>query len=176
MAPTKSIRTATIEDAPVILDIYAYYVENTTISFEITAPDIKEMERRIGETLRSFDWIVGEMDGKVVGYAYYSKFRERKAYDFTCETTVYVQNDMTGKGIGSVLYSQLISRLKKSPLTVAIGGIALPNEASVRLHEKLGFKNAGILKNVGRKFNSWIDVGYWELELRNCSEYIPDQK
>lgn len=167
------IRTVRIEDAPGILDIYSHYVENTIISFETVTPDLKEMERRILEALESFDWIVYEMDGCVAGYACYTKFRERKAYDYSCETTVYVHKDVTGKGIGSDLYNQLIMRLKKTSKAVAIGRIALPNEASVKLHEKLGFRNVGILKNVGRKFNKWIDVGYWEIELKDIPEYNP---
>lgn len=172
--PVELIRTAEIEDVPMILDIYSYYVENTTITFEIKPPDIEEMKRRLIETVKTFDWIIYELNETIAGYAYYTKFRERKAYDYSCETTVYVHKDLTGKGIGSALYGQLINRLEKTSKAVAIGGISLPNDASVRLHEKLGFKNIGILKNVGRKFNKWIDVGYWELELKNNNEYNPE--
>jgi L-amino acid N-acyltransferase YncA len=174
MLKNELIRTVKIKDVPMILDIYSYYVENTIITFEITPPDIDEMKRRVMETVKAFDWIIYELNGTTVGYAYYTKFRERKAYDYSCETTVYVHKDFVGKGIGSTLYGELINRLKKTSKAVAIGGISLPNEASVRLHEKMGFKNVGILKNIGRKFNKWISVGYWELELIKNDEYIPE--
>lgn len=170
------IRTARIEDVPMILEIYSYYVVNTIITFEIVPPDMEEMKRRIVENVKKFDWIVYEANKKVIGYAYYTKFRDRKAYDYSCETTVYVDKEFLGKGIGSALYKHLIGRLKNTSKAIAIAGISLPNKASVGLHEKMGFKNAGILKNVGRKFNKWIDLGYWELELKNCAEYNPDNR
>jgi L-amino acid N-acyltransferase YncA len=170
------VRTAGIGDAAAILDIYSHYVENTTITFEIVPPALKEMEKRIGDGIKLSNWLVYELDKKVVGYAYYSKFRERKAYDFSCETTVYVHKNYVGKGIGSGLYKKLIENLRQTQMAVAIGAIALPNQASVKLHEKMGFKNAGILKNVGRKFNTWIDVGYWALELKNLTEYRPEKQ
>lgn len=174
MPKTELIRTVEIKDVPMILDIYSYYVANTTITFEITPPGIEEMKRRVAETVKTFDWIIYELNEKVVGYAYYTKFKERKAYDYSCETTVYVHKDFVGNGIGSALYGQLITRLENTSKAVAIGGIALPNDASIRLHEKLGFRNVGILKNIGRKFNKWLDVGYWELELKNNDNYIPE--
>jgi L-amino acid N-acyltransferase YncA len=174
MPSKRIIRKATIQDAPKILDIYSHYVQNTIITFEIVVPTLLEMEQRIIECLASFDWLVCEMDDTVVGYAYYSTFRERKAYGFSCETTVYVHKDFTGKGIGGGLYRKLLDNLNRTRMAVAIGAIALPNAASVRLHEKMGYKNVGILKNVGRKFNTWIDVGYWELELKNPADYAPE--
>lgn len=176
MIPKGLIRKVKIEDAKMISDIYSYYVDHTTITFEIVPPNLFEMERRIADTITSFDWLVYELDKKIIGFAYYTKFKERKAYDFSCETTVYVHNQFTGQGIGSGLYRQLIDRLNQTQFAVAIGGIALPNKASIKLHEKMGFKNVGILKNVGRKFNTWIDVDYWELELKNISEYEPEKQ
>jgi L-amino acid N-acyltransferase YncA len=167
------IRSATIEDAAAILNIYSHYVENTAITFEIDTPDLAEIEKRIAGIIKTFTWIVYELNDEVLGYAYFTRFKERKAYDFSCETTVYVKNGHHGKGIGSLLYKNLIDKLHQTKMAVAIGGIALPNDASVKLHEKIGFKNVGILKNVGRKFNRWIDVGYWELELKNLLEYKP---
>ena len=176
MRQSEWIRTANDEDVPVILDIYSYYVENIAITFEMIPPSPEEMKRRVSENVQSFDWIVYITNGRVVGYAYYTKFRERKAYDYSCETTVYVHKDFTKRGIGSSLYKELINRLKNTSKAVAIGGISLPNEASVRPHEKMGFKKVGILRNVGRKFNRWIDVGYWELELKNCAGYCPEKE
>ncbi|NLD92635.1 MAG: N-acetyltransferase [Fibrobacter sp.] len=119
MATIELIRTAEIEDIAMILDIYSYYVNNTTITFEIIPPAVEEMNRRVMETVKNSDWIVYEYNKAIVGYAYYSKFRERKAYDYSCETTIYVHKDFTGKGIGSALYGQLISNLKKTSKAVA---------------------------------------------------------
>ncbi len=169
------IRTAKIEDAGAMLEIYTHYVEHTAATFEITPPCLNEMERRIDECVTSADWIVCEENGAPVGYAYYGPFRSRKAYDYTCETTVYVHRERTGRGIGRALYGELIGRLRRTPMAVAVGCISLPNVASVVLHERMGFRHAGVLRNVGRKFNRWIDVGYWELELKSLPEYDPDR-
>jgi phosphinothricin acetyltransferase len=174
---SKDIRRATVADAPGIAEIYSYYVNNTVITFELVPPDLAETEKRIAECLNSsYEWIVHENGGKILGFAYYSAFKERKAYDYTCETTVYVHHDFLGKGIGSALYSRLIEELKKSKMAVALACIAIPNDESVGLHEKLGFKSCGIIKNAGRKFNRWVDIGYWRLELKNLPEYEPEKK
>jgi len=167
------IRLAKSEDAAGILEIYSYYVNNTVVTFEMVPPDLKEMERRISEYSNSYYWIVYEEEGKILGYSYYSRHRERKAYYYTCETTVYVHHEHLNKGIGHILYKKLIENLQQSRMAVAIAVIALPNEGSVRLHEKFGFKKAGILHCVGRKFNKWIDTGFWELELKDFSAYEP---
>jgi L-amino acid N-acyltransferase YncA len=168
------IRSARIEDAPSILSIYSHYVEKTAVTFELIPPELTEIEKRISECLKCHAWIVCELENKIVGYTYYSKFKERKAYDYSCETTVYVHPHFVHKGIGSLLYKKLILQMGKSKMAIAIGAIALPNDASVKLHEKFGFKNIGVLKNVGRKFQKWIDVGYWELELKKMPEYNPE--
>ncbi len=100
------------------------------------------------------------------GYAYASEWKSRCAYRYSVETTVYLHPDARGKGIGTLLYQELIRKLSKLELHAAIGGIALPNDASVALHEKIGFKKAAHFKQVGYKFNKWVDVGYWELILK----------
>jgi phosphinothricin acetyltransferase len=175
MQTTKNIRAATIRDAAQIAEIYSYYVNNTVITFELTAPDVKEIEERISNCLASsFEWIVYENNNAILGYAYYGTFKERKAYDYTCETTIYLRRDCIHSGVGTALYGHLMDSLKKSRMAVAVGCIALPNEPSVRLHEKLGFKQCGIFKNVGRKFNSWVDIGYWALDLKQLPEYRPE--
>jgi L-amino acid N-acyltransferase YncA len=163
------IRTATEADAEAICDIYNYYVTNTIITFEEEAVSIEEMNQRICETLEILPWIVLEEDGEVAGYAYASRWKSRCAYRYSVETTVYLSNKLTGKGFGSMLYENLIAELRKSSIHSLIGGIALPNGASVALHEKFGFEKVAQFKEVGWKFNQWIDVGYWELVLKESA-------
>ncbi|HEX8606942.1 MAG TPA: GNAT family N-acetyltransferase [Pseudoduganella sp.] len=112
-------------------------------------------------------WLVLETAGGVVaGYAYATRWRVRHAYRFSVETTVYLAHDSTGKGYGTALYTALLQRLREAGCHLAIGGIALPNEASVALHERLGYRKVAHFGEVGRKFDRWIDVGYWELKLQ----------
>jgi phosphinothricin acetyltransferase len=170
------IRPATTKDAVGIAGLYSYYVEKTTISFELIPPDPQEMQKRISECINSsFEWLVWEDRGSILGFAYYSRFKERRAYDYACETTIYVRHGFLGKGIGNGLYRQLLTGLKKSKHAIALACITVPNEASIGLHEKLGFKNCGIIKNAGRKFGTWLDIGYWVLELKNLPEYEPEK-
>ena len=159
------IRAIRPEDASQICVIYNYYIENTIVTFEETPVSESEMKSRIVQTTQKHPWIVYEQHGEVVGYAYASEWKSRCAYKYSVETTVYLKNDATGQGIGSILYGELIKLLRDKKLHAAIGGIALPNEASVALHEKFGFEKIGQFKQVGYKFNTWIDVGYWELIL-----------
>ena len=121
------------------------------------------MTQRIHETISSLPWIVIEDEGQVVGYAYASRWKSRCAYRYSVETTVYLSAAATGKGFGSLLYEHLIADLRQHSIHSLIGGIALPNTASVSLHEKFGFEKVAHFKEVGWKFNQWIDVGYWEL-------------
>lgn len=157
------IRTIKKDDIPQICDIYNYYIENTIISFEEEPVPVIEMEKRVSEITASLPWIVYEEDGDVVGYAYAGKWKARYAYRFSVEVTVYVRNNVLGKGVGSKLYGSLIADLKSKGIHAAVAGIALPNERSRRLHEKMGFKKVAHFEQTGFKFNNWIDVGYWEL-------------
>ena len=161
------IRLASTSDAAAICDIYNYYVSNTCITFEETAVPVSEMAARIEDTMSSLPWLVWEESSAVVGYAYASKWKSRCAYRYTAESTVYLRQDVTGRGIGRKLYEQLVGDLRKAGMHSVIGGIALPNDASQRLHERLGFKKVAHFEQVGRKFNKWIDVGYWELVFSN---------
>jgi len=120
------------------------------------------MERRVNQVTAKFPWIVYEEKGIVIGYAYASSWKERSAYRFSVEGTVYLDKDQIGRGIGIKLYEHLLHELEKNNIHYIIGGISLPNEASVALHERLGFRKCAHFKEVGRKFNQWIDVGYWE--------------
>ncbi len=157
------IRKATAKDALAISKIYNYYIKNTVITFETKVVQPAEIGRRMksGSPVKH-PWIVGVVDGRVVGYAYSDKFQERDAYRRSVELTVYLDNTLRGHGYGKALYGHLISMLKKTDIAVMIGGIALPNEASVKLHEYFGFKNVAHFKKVGFKLKKWIDVGYWE--------------
>ena len=170
MARIKMIRSISPSDAPAICAIYNYYILNTPITFEEEAVSEDEMTQRIRETLSAFPWLVYEEQGEVLGYAYANKWKGRCAYRFSAESTIYLRHDQVGRGAGSKLYAQLLSELRKNRLHSIIGGIALPNEASQRLHEKLGFKKVAHFEQVGWKFEKWIDVGYWELILKESGD------
>ena len=160
------IRPATSADAAAIAAIYNHYVTGTTITFEEEAVSVAEMAARIANVTAQFPWYVWERDGEVAGYAYATPWRVRSAYRFSVETTVYVAPGHARKGIGLQLYASLIETLRGNGIQVALGGIAQPNPASVALHERLGFEKVAHFKRVGRKFEQWIDVGYWELQLQ----------
>lgn len=160
-----SIRLATTQDAAAICQIYNPYILNTVISFETEAVSVEEMVQRIEDVLAEFPWLVYEEQGRILGYAYAGKWRARKAYQHSVESSVYIAQDSGGKGIGTLLYQRLIDELSKQSVHAVFGGIALPNPGSVALHEKLGFVKVGHLPQVGRKFDQWLDVGYWQLLL-----------
>lgn len=159
------IRPATPDDASAIVEIYNHYIATTTISFEEQPVTPDEMAARIRDVTSALPWFVCQSENKVVGYAYATKWRVRSAYRFSAETTVYVAPGQGGKGIGSALYKTLLEELRAREIHMAIGGIAQPNPASVALHESLGFEKIAHFKQVGRKFDRWVDVGYWELQL-----------
>ena len=159
------IRYAHTDDAVSICRIYNHYVLNTTVTFEEQAVSVEEMQCRIREVSETLPWLVYETGREVAGYAYASRWKSRSAYRFSVESTVYIDGHYTGKGIGRRLYEHLISDLRKLSLHNAIGVIALPNAPSVALHERMDYEKVAHLKEVGRKLNQWIDVGYWELML-----------
>jgi phosphinothricin acetyltransferase len=160
------IRTATASDADAITRIYNHYILNTTITFEEQAISTEEMAGRVAEVqAASLPWLVAEQDGQIVGYAYASKWKGRCAYRFSVESTVYLDTGAVGKGYGSHLYQGLFAALRDCGMHVVMGGIALPNPASVALHETLGFKQVAHFSEVGFKFEKWIDVGYWQVKL-----------
>ena len=159
------IREVKKQDARAIADIYNYYITDTIVTFEEEVVQGGEMSNRIENISSKFPWIVYEKDGAVVGYAYANHWKSRCAYRYSVETTVYLKHGEEGKGIGSLLYQELISRAKDMGCHVLIGGISLPNAGSIALHEKFGFEKIALFKEVGFKFDKWIDVGYWELIL-----------
>jgi L-amino acid N-acyltransferase YncA len=159
------IRPARADDATACAELYAPYVRDTVISLEAVAPDEPEFASRIARITASHPWLIAELDGRTVGFAYASQHRERAAYRWAADTTVYLDRDHHRRGIGRALYEQLFSRLRTQGMHVACAGITLPNEASVGLHESLGFKAVGVYRRIGFKMGSWRDVGWWQLDL-----------
>jgi len=180
MGGTAVLRIARPGDAAEIAAIYAPYVRDTVISFEINPPDTHEMLRRITSTLATHPWLVAERDGRVVGYACASPHRAREAYRWSCDVAVYLSPDAQGKGLGSRLYTELLRMLTAQGFRSAYGGIALPNAASVALHEKMGFRHLGTYSKVGFKLGQWHDVGWWQCILSTAAgvpeEVIPFAK
>jgi L-amino acid N-acyltransferase YncA len=156
------IRPCDLSDISAVCDIYNYYVENTVITFEETPVSFDEMKKRFELYTKAYPWLVCEVEGVVVGYAYATKWKEREAYRNTVETTVYLQHLLSGRGYGKALYGALIENLQRAKRHVFLGCIALPNDASVRLHEYFGFTKIAHFSEVGRKFDRWVDVGYWQ--------------
>ena len=160
------IRAATGSDASEIAAIYAPYVSASAVSFEDKPPSAETMAKRIAAANGRYPWLVAvsEADG-VLAFAYATAFRERVAYRFTVETTIYVTKASQGKGVGTLLYSALLDTLEAQGFTQAIAAIALPNDASIKLHESMGFFRAGVYRSVGWKQGAWRDVGLWQREL-----------
>lgn len=161
------IRAATLDDASSICDIYNPYITDTVVTFEeevITAADIGQ--RITKSYTENLPWFVAEDElGNVVGYAYASKWRDRYSFRFSVEITAYLPMEHTSKGLGTKLYQALFDELKRRKIHVAIGAITLPNEASVALHEKFAMEKVAHFKEVGLKFNRWLDVGFWQKTL-----------
>lgn len=162
------IRAATIADAPRIAEIYRPFVEGDTTSFEMVAPDAAEIATRVERTTAVHPWIVhvSENDSKVTGYAYAVPFRTRAAYRWCVESSVYVDPAWSGRGIGRSLMEVLIHLLTDLGLHEVVAGVTLPNPASERLHERLGFEPVGVFPRSGWKDGAWHDVGFWTRSLR----------
>lgn len=157
------LRNVTLSDAPAIAEIYNHYVRETIITFEETEVISAEIEKRIEDITAKYPWIVFEENGEILGYAYGCEWRTRSAYRFTAECAVYLRHDLSQKGIGSKLYQELLQQLKNKGIHVMMGVIGLPNDPSIKLHEKFGFKKVAHFPQVGFKFQKWVDVGYWQL-------------
>jgi L-amino acid N-acyltransferase YncA len=145
--------------------VYAPFVADSVISFEYEAPSEEELSRRIARLSETHAFLVAEDDGSVVGFAYGSAHRERAAYRWATEVSVYVAASHHRRGLGRALYRALFERLAARGFRIALAGIALPNEASVALHEALGFELLGVYRGIGWKFDAWWDVGWWQLQL-----------
>lgn len=162
-APEVRIRTTVCSDCEAIARIYNHYIRETTITFEEQEVSVAEMAVRLTEVVDAgLPWLVVEDATGVHGYAYATKWKGRCAYRFSAESTIYLEPSITRMGIGGRLYEALLDALRAKSIHTAIGGIALPNAASVKLHERLGFEKVAHFKEVGFKFNRWIDVGYWQ--------------
>jgi L-amino acid N-acyltransferase YncA len=164
--PPCALRDAGAADAAAIAAIYNPFVLDSTISFEDSAVSAEDMAQRIAEVHGAgLPWLLAHEDGVLLGYAYATRWRQRHAYRHSVETSVYLAPAAAGRGIGSALYRALLARLKQAGCHLAIGGIALPNAASIALHEKFGFEKVAHFQEVGFKFGAWRDVTYWQLRL-----------
>lgn len=168
MGEPATVRDARPADAAAIAAIYNHYIEHTVVTFEEVPVSADEMAGRVAATAESFFWLVAEVGGEVTGYAYAAPWHKRAAYRHSVETSVYLAHDRFGQGLGTLLYRELIDRLSGRDVHVAIGGVTLPNGASVALHEKFGYTKVAHYHEVGRKFGRWLDVGYWQITLPNA--------
>ena len=169
------VRAAQAGDAPALAEIYRPYVEASAISFEDTAPDGPKMAARMLASPR-LPWLVaGAHTGHVAGYAYATAHRSRAAYRWAVDCSIYLKPGDQGRGTGRLLYSQLLTALSALGYRRAYAGIALPNAASVGLHEAMGFTHVGVYRDVGYKLGRWHDVGWWELPLTGCTGQAPQE-
>ncbi|GAA3621543.1 GNAT family N-acetyltransferase [Flavivirga jejuensis] len=156
------IRPLNLNDTKALLDIYNYYVLNSIVTFDDEALSLDVFKDKITRINTDYPFIVFEENNEILGYAYGSKWRPKPAYKHTVESTVYVKHDVLGKQIGSKLYTELLAQLKEQNYHIVLGGLTLPNDASVKLHENFGFKQVAHFKEVGLKFGKWLDVGFWQ--------------
>jgi len=159
------LRNVRPDDAPAVADIYNHYILNSPATFEEVPVSPDEMRQRILETTRAYPWLVCEEDGKLLGYCYGRKWRERAAYHHSVEVSTYLDPAAVGKGRGSALLDAILVELRRRGFHCVMGGVSLPNDASVALLQKFGLRQVAHFKEVGYKFDRWIDVGYWQLLL-----------
>jgi len=159
------IRPATSAHAAQICDTYNHYVLRTTITFEEQPVSTEDMKRRMDEVQRALPWLVWEEEGKIRGFCYADKWKVRFAYRYSVESMLYLQPEFVSKGFGSRLHTALLASLRERGMHSTVAGIAVPNQASVALHEKFAFQKIAHFKEIAWKFGRWIDVGYWQLCL-----------
>ena len=159
---SRKLRFATEDDASAISAIYSPVVRGTAISFEVEPPSVEEMVRRIAKITAAYPWLVCEEAGAIQGYAYASQHRERAAYQWSVDVSVYVHEDWRGKRIGRALYTSLFAMLRSLGYVNVYAGITLPNPASVGLHEAMGMAPIGVYPHTGYKLGEWHDVGWWQ--------------
>jgi phosphinothricin acetyltransferase len=168
-----TVRAAKPEDAPRIAAIYRPIVERTAISFEDKAPSQSEMAQRIETTLRTYPWLVAEETGSILGYAYAAQHRAPAAYRWSVNVSIYIANHAHRQGVGRALYETLFETLRHQGIRNVFAGIALPNVASVGLHESCGFAPIGVYREVGFKFGRWHDVGWWQKTIGDTAAEPP---
>lgn len=156
------IRKADVDDGPEVAEIYNHYVANTHHTFETEPISAEKMAARITAVSEDYPFLVAVKDGEVAGYAYAVRFKLRVAYEYSAEVSIYVRSEAKQRGLGTSLYSQLFDDLADTHVHAILAGIALPNDSSIRFHEKLGFEKVAHFREVGYKLGRWIDVGYWE--------------
>ncbi len=159
------IRLPHARDAADLCRIYNHYITETTVTFGTEPIPPSEMVSLVAAASERFPWVVWEDEGRVLGYAAASEWKSRCAYQYSVETSIYLDPSAVGRGLGKRLYGDLLERVKSAGHHSALSGIALPNRASVTLHEKLGFVKVGHFRQVGWKFDRWVDVGYWQKML-----------
>lgn len=160
-----SLRNVEIKDALQIVNIYNHYVKTSVVTFDKSPFTKEDFEERIKSISSKFPFIVFEENNEVLGYAYANVWRTKPAYKHTVECTLYLRQDSFGKKIGSQLYTKLLSLLKEQGIKIVIGGLSLPNDESIGLHKKFGFRQVGYFEKVGEKFGKLIDVSFWQLDL-----------
>jgi L-amino acid N-acyltransferase YncA len=165
-----SIRLATPADAQAILSIYAPYIENTSFTFETETPSVTDFSERIKNYLLNWPWLVCEIDGKIAGYAYATRHRERTAYQWCTESSVYIHDDHQRAGIARALYKALFEILKRQGFRNVYAVINLPNDRSVSFHESCGFEYFATYEKVGYKLGKWKNVGWWRLILNEFGD------
>ncbi|MEI7472872.1 MAG: N-acetyltransferase family protein [Chitinophagaceae bacterium] len=165
-----NIRIASTQDAAAILAIYSPYIQNTSICFETDLPTLGAFQNRIHHYLEKYPWLLIEIDGQIAGYAYGSSYRERIAYQWSAECSVYIHDHFKRKGIAQALYTALFKILKAQGIMNVYAVINLPNDQSVALHEKMGFTHFADYKNVGYKLGKWKTVGWWQLQLNEYTD------
>ncbi|MCF6280307.1 MAG: N-acetyltransferase family protein [Flavobacteriaceae bacterium] len=159
------IRDFQLDDIEQLVRIYNYYINNTVITFDRIPFTVDDFKQKIKSIYKKYPFIIFEENNEILGFAYGSSWRAKPSYKHTAESTIYLKNGVLGKGIGTKLYTELLQQLKQQKFHTIIGGLTLPNGASIKLHEKLGFKKAAHFKEVGRKFDQWYDVAFWQLTL-----------
>jgi L-amino acid N-acyltransferase YncA len=170
----KRIRKIELSDVEAVRNIYAPFITERSTSFEMEVPSVTAMQERIQGICEQYPWLVFEEDGKVLGYAYGCSHRPRKAYQWSAEVSVYLDEAARGRGVGRALYLALFDILRLQGYANAFAGITLPNPASVGLHEALGFQHIGVFSKTGYKFGQWHDVAWLELRLQEIAPPVPD--
>lgn len=164
--PREAIRAVRTEDSAAICQIYNHYILSSSASFEEQPLSEETMAQRIAELSARFPWLVYQQHGQVVAYAYLSAWKPRSAYRFSAESSIYLAPNAQSKGLGKQLYQQLLKQLDDYPISTVLAGISLPNQASEGLHQSLGFRKVAELEKVGYKFGRWINVAYWQLQIK----------